>query len=294
MELSRVKDYILNGDGIDFNYYGQREYVKPPLEDEFELYNYFLYVAVKYYNFDIKKSYKRKIYGEYIPDDFLKNCNSFLEAQVSINRLKEELSKHEYDNVVLGTETYLDAFERSLKNITRSSVGGGRKFYSDKLLNKKDDTDTRIYVPCDSEYCYRFAKSIIEKSIQKGLDFNFKIMNLEDGLNGADNIVLYLTAEQLGETINMINEIAKENPDITFGKPHMFGYEVNDYIAVAPEVDGNSFSGAVRKYIASNIEEYGRTESCAQNVYDGINSLLIRSGIVSNVNNAVIDTGQHK
>ena len=55
MDFDRIEDFIINGGELDFNFYGQRNFVAPPQSDEVELYDFLLYVAVKNYNFDVSK-----------------------------------------------------------------------------------------------------------------------------------------------------------------------------------------------------------------------------------------------
>ena len=282
MDLSRIEDYIINGEGIDLNLYGQRDFISPTEEDTNKLFNYLLYVAVKYYNFDANKYYGDRKISKYIPNDFLKNCSSFEEAELEINKLKEYLSNYLFSSQI----SYKVIFERSLKHITNSITSGGGEHFFSKILKKEEkETDTRIYVPCNSEYCYRFARLLIEKSVKNGLDFNFKVMHVIDRENGADNIVIYVIGEELKLYIDIINEIIYENPDITFGKLHMFGYPANQFIAVTPNTIGDSYSGYARTIIEKNINKYGRTKLCAQELYNLFNKCLYESGIIDDVEN---------
>ena len=275
MDFSRVEDFIINGKDVDFNFYNQRQFVAPSQKEKIELYDYLLYVAVKKYNFDIHNFWEKSSVLKFLPENFLKNCNSFEAAKVEIDKLKNELARYEvYNTVFRKNETLKAKFERRQKCIASSQLGGGEKIYSSKLRNERYENSDRLYIPCNSEYCYRFAKLIIEKSIMYGLDFEFKIMNVEDSKNGADNIVMYIMGEDFSKQVEMINEIIYENPDITFGKTHMFGYPVNQHIALAPEIGGNSYSGHIRNLLKEEISEYGRTSYCAKKVqYDVIEIL---------------------
>ena len=280
MDYSRIEDYILNGAGIDVNNYGQREYIAPQKEDKVELYDYLLFVAITHYHKNLKEIIHNKYVKELIPEDFLSNVKTFEEAKVKINELKEELSKHKYYNTAdKFEENYLNLFNRVEAHLASSMWGGGEHFFSHKLNGNKFDCVSRLYIPCDSECCYKFARLMLEKSVELGREFEFKIMNVADKENGADNIVVYLQEKELVKTVNMINEIISENPDITFGKIHMFGYKVNDYIAAAPELSSaNSYSGIIRDELEKYIEEYGRTKECAQTIYKDVKDMFQREG----------------
>lgn len=284
MDFDRIEDFIINGRELDFNFYGQRNFVAPPQSDEVELYDFLLYVAVKKYNFDVHKFFERSPILNFLPENFLKNCNSFETAKIEIDKLKNKLSCYEvYSNIFRKNETLKEKFERGQKRIASSQWGGGEKIYSSKLRNEVYENSDRLYIPCNSEYCYKFAKLIVEKSIMYGLDFEFKIMNVEVGINGADNIVMYIMGEDFSKYVDMINEIIYENPDITFGKTHMFGYPVNQYIALAPEIGGNSYSGHIRNLLKENIAKYGRNSYCAKMIQNEVIEILNAFDIIEDM-----------
>lgn len=243
-----------------------------------------LYVAVKKYDFDIHNFLEESPILKFLPENFLKKCNSFEAAKVEIDKLKIELARYQvYNNVFRQNESLKERFERVQMCIASSKMGGGEKIYSSKLRNKRYENSDCLYIPCNSEYCYRFAKLIIEKSIMYGLDFEFKIMNIEYGQKGADNIVMYIMGEDFSKQVDMINEIIYENPDITFGKTHMFGYPVNQHIALAPEIGGNSYSGHIRNILKEEISKYGRTSYCAKKVQDDVLEILNEFDIIEDM-----------
>ena len=108
-------------------------------------------------------------------------------------------------------------------------------------------------------------------------------MNLDHQRNGSDNIVLYVKASNLIKEIIMINEIVKENSDITFCKPHMFGYSINDHIAITPEspMSNTSYSGYIRERLKEYIKEYGKTSLCAKKIITEVNELFDKVGMAN-------------
>lgn len=288
MQLDRIEDFIINGEGLDFNFYSQRKFIPPKTSDRIELGDYLLYVAIKFYNYDICKMFsKHKIIIDKFPKNALKNSNSFAEAKNEINKFKNELSKYIFYNKDLKANgTYKDLFERGEFFLAAgiSGIGGGDKFYSHILTNKDRNHSHRLYIPCNSEHCYKMARLIIEKSITYNLPFEFKIMNVEKYQNGADNIVMYIEGENFTKYINMLNEIIDENPDITFCKNHMFGYSINQYIALAPELGGyNSFSGHMKHLLEKAISKYGRTNQCVKFVQDYVLEIFNDWGIIESM-----------
>ena len=284
MDYSRIEDFIINGD-TDFNYYDQREY-RPLEEDDYEeLWDYLLYVAVKKYNFNYKEHiYPGSVLYSFIPDNFLQNCNSYEEAKAILKDLKDELRRHSsYNEVLKRTETHEERFFRNVTSIASNRFGGGIKIYESELSKKEYDWSCRLYIPCNDEYCFRFVRQLIQKSIENGLPFELKIMNLDHQRNGSDNIVLYVKASNLIKEIIMINEIVKENSDITFCKPHMFGYSINDHIAITPEspMSNTSYSGYIRERLKEYIKEYGKTSLCAKKIITEVNELFDKVGMAN-------------
>ena len=268
LDFNRINDFIHNSDDTEFNFYKQREYIQPSESDIKAVYDYLLYVAVNKYNANLVELIRNQQLKSLIPDNFLKKCDNFNDALKEINNLKSYLStKTWYNNVFKIDETLKDLFERFESNLCGTSLGGGEKFFSSRLKNDSYHHDQRLYIPCNSEYCHKFAQLIIEKTLKYDLPFEFKIMNVETMQNGSDNIVIYIKKEKLKNYVDMINEIISENPDITFGKTHMFGYQINDYISLAPELGGNSYSGHMKRLVNNMISEYGRTTECSEIIY---------------------------
>ena len=90
MQLDRIEDFIINGEGIDFNFYSQREFILPSIIDRIELGDYLLYVAIKFYNYDIYKEFSdHEVIKNNLPENFLKYSNSFEEAKFEINKLNK-------------------------------------------------------------------------------------------------------------------------------------------------------------------------------------------------------------
>lgn len=294
MDLSRIEDFLANGEGQDINLYDHPSFVAPPPEDKEKLYDYLLYTAIKIYGFDAHKYFEKTPLSQFIPENFLENCSSFEAAQTEIRNLKNLLSQYRvYTSSLSKYESLKERFERRIKRLTSSQIGGGEKFFSSKLHHENDEFQDRLYIPCNSEHCYKFARLIIEKSFMHGLDFEFKIMNVENKQNGADNIVMYIVSEDFSKQVNMINEIISENPDITFGSTHMFGYPVNEHIALAPELGGNSYSGHMRKLVADRIAEYGRTSYCAKRIQGDVIDILNEHDVIEDMDR-ILHTDKNK
>lgn len=279
----RITDFIINGTNLEFNFFKQKSFISPTYSEQEELYDYLMYVAVKNYDFNIKDNCSIAK----IPNDFLKDCNSFEEARVAIKKLGEKLKEEiVYNEIFEKEETLQNVFYRVKSNLTWHPIGGGEKFLSSQLVKTDENHTHRVYVPCDSQFLYKFARILIEKTVKSSINFEFKVMNVMENRNGADNIVIYSTKENVNNYIRIINEISIENPEITFCTPHMFGYLVSDYISVAPELGGrNSYSGHIQNELKSVFSEHGRTQVVVNAVLESVDDILSNFGIVEHVEN---------
>ena len=136
LDFNRINDFILNSDDTEFNFYKQREYIKPLESDMKAVYDYLLYIAVNKYNINVVELIRNQQLKSLIPDNFLKECDNFNDALKEINNLKSYLStKTWYNNVFKIDETLKDLFERFESNLCSTSIGGCEKFFSSRLNN---------------------------------------------------------------------------------------------------------------------------------------------------------------
>lgn len=276
MDFQRIRDYIINGSG-DFLFYKQREFIAPPEKDRINLYNYFIYIAIKKHGFSIHYFLNDTELMKLVPSNFLQFCPNFKKAQSEIEKLKRKLAQ------INSTRNLDEIFDCNIQSSICTSLIAGEPFHTSFLSQKQPNALDTFYIPCNSEYCYRFAKLIIEKNIKWHVPFELEIMNVANQKNGSDNIVMHVPAKYFARQIRLIHEVANENPDITFGLPHMFAYPFSNYLAIAPN-SKMPFTSTCQNLVSYTIDKYGKSTTSASIIGEYIVDMLDKSDLIDDVN----------
>ena len=98
----------------------------------------------------------------------------------------------------------------------------------------RDQIEHRLYLRVDSMSIHKIGKCFIEKCEKANIPYYFKFVL---GNNRDDSIVVYSSTKHLNEYIEILNEIKKENPEISehLGKPPLLTSKINDWIGYGSE-----------------------------------------------------------
>ncbi len=107
---------------------------------------------------------------------------------------------------------------------------------------KSSDQLHRFYCGVTNDKMYEFTNVLYEKFKNQGIPFYFKTMRLNSGR--VDNVVIYTSTKLLEKTIDVIDSIQIERPDLinTFREPSILVGKYSDKIGYAEEVPGISMS----------------------------------------------------
>lgn len=100
-------------------------------------------------------------------------------------------------------------------------------------LHKRQKTEHRLYINCDSTKTYLIGKKLIEKCEEKKMSYYFKFDPYGDR---ADTIVIYCDTHNLPSYVKIINEIIKEE-DLasSLHRPPLLTGKINQYIGYGSE-----------------------------------------------------------
>ncbi len=177
-------------------------------------------------------------------------------------------------------DNYYNLISRALSN--RGNVIESfewKAFHKDRLENKTSTTSPnfsyKIYLPIANDSLEYFALRLLGKCVGKNINYDFKINN-NPNISRSDNVVVYASAENFNDYINVINSIL-ENGNITLNEnqQHLLAFPYRKGISVAPYIDnGNeSFSSIVCNRIfelknsSSSFEDFNSQVAAMMNDY---------------------------
>lgn len=156
---------------------------------------------------------------------------------------------------------------------------------------------SRLYINCNKQDLMQLAKLFVDKCNEREIPNYFKYCSNKS--NRSDQMVIYSNLKELGNYIQILQEIGKENPEIIerCGKPPLLTGKIDKWIGIGDEplIRGSSFTGErsdviedVLKKNIPQIEEDGFTIYKTESLdYDAIREELKRAFANKGIN---IDT----
>ena len=133
-------------------------------------------------------------------------------------------------------------------------------------LNDIDYVISRLYINCNKQDLMQLAKLFVDKCDEREIPSYFKYCSNKS--NRSDQMVIYSNLKELGDYIQILQEIGKENPEMIerCGQPPLLTGKIDKWIGIGDEplISGSSFTGEradvieyVLKKIVPQIEEEG-------------------------------------
>ena len=164
-------------------------------------------------------------------------------------------------------------------------------------LNDIDYVISRLYINCNKQDLMQLAKLFVDKCDEREIPSYFKYCSNKS--NRSDQMVIYSNLKELGDYIQILQEIGKENPEMIerCGQPPLLTGKIDKWIGIGDEplISGSSFTGEradviedVLKKVVPQIEKDGFTIYKTEGLdYDVIREELKRAFANKGIN---IDT----
>ena len=141
---------------------------------------------------------------------------------------------------------------------------GWYTFQSSQLTNNggygKNEISHRFYINANAKVIAQFSEKLIKEFENRKLPFYFKI-NTSHIQGPKDFIVIYSSSNELKNTIDVLNAVAINNPQLIsqINRPHEFTNNIDNWIGYAPEnkqLQGKeSFTGLMSDNISQVLVE---------------------------------------
>ena len=141
---------------------------------------------------------------------------------------------------------------------------GWYTFQSSQLTNNggygQNEISHRFYINANAKVVAEFSEKLVKEFEQRKLPFYFKI-NTTYTQGPKDFIVIYSSSKELENTINVLNDITNQNPELIsrINKPHDFTNNIDNWIGYAQEnkqLQGKeSFTGLMSDIISQSLVE---------------------------------------
>lgn len=179
---------------------------------------------------------------------------------------------------------------------------GWYTFQSSQLTNNggygKNEISHRFYINANAKVIAQFSEKLIKEFENRKLPFYFKI-NTSHIQGPKDFIVIYSSSSELENTIDVLNEVATNNPELIsqINKPHEFTNNIDNWIGYAQEnkqLQGKeSFTGLmsdnISQILVSSVQEWVDQHPKMSVRSDGMNPIY-SSDLVNR--NLLDDTGK--
>ncbi len=188
-----------------------------------------------------KGSYGGKIYELF--DCLSKNAgksDTYADCQ-KILRNNPIIDKYCWDKYVVGNSSYVHVYSRELR--------GKQEEYM--------EIKHRLYLNPEPDDMYNLIGRFTYKALKKKIAFYYKFDD-DDIKSRDDEIVLYADDNNLFDYLNILEEIAKEKPEIIkrMKKPPMMTGHIENWIGYASEPqDDNSYNNIVASVINESLKD---------------------------------------
>lgn len=166
---------------------------------------------------------------------------------------------------------------------------GWYTFQSSQLTNNggygKNEISHRFYINANAKVIAQFSEKLIKEFENKKLPFYFKI-NTSYIQGPKDFIVIYSSSSELENTIDVLNEVATNNPELIsqINKPHELTNNIDNWIGYAQEnkqLQGKeSFTGLmsdnISQVLVESVKDWVNTHPNMSVRSDGINPVFAK------------------
>jgi hypothetical protein len=208
-----------------------------------------------------------------IVSDFVNRASNHFQ---SINTMKPITTTGENGNVVYA-------------NPISNNQLGWYTFQSSQLTNNggygKNEISHRFYINANAKVVAEFSEKLIKEFEKRKLPFYFKI-NTTYTQGPKDFIVIYSSSKELENTIDILNSIAIQNPELIsqINKPHDFTNNIDNWIGYAQEnkqLQGKeSFTGlmsdTISQVLVQSVRDWVNAHPNMSVRSDGINPIFAK------------------
>lgn len=166
---------------------------------------------------------------------------------------------------------------------------GWYTFQSSQLTNNggygKNEISHRFYINANAKVIAQFSEKLIKEFENRKLPFYFKI-NTSHIQGPKDFIVIYSSSNELENTIDVLNEVAINNPELIsqINRPHEFTKNIDNWIGYAQEnkqLQGKeSFTGLmsdnISQVLVESVRDWVNTHPNMSVRSDGINPVFAK------------------
>lgn len=166
---------------------------------------------------------------------------------------------------------------------------GWYTFQSSQLTNNggygKNEISHRFYINANAKVIAQFSEKLIKEFENRKLPFYFKI-NTSHIQGPKDFIVIYSSSNELENTIDVLNEVAINNPKLIsqINRPHEFTKNIDNWIGYAQEnkqLQGKeSFTGLmsdnISQVLVESVRDWVNTHPNMSVRSDGINPVFAK------------------
>lgn len=207
-----------------------------------------------------------------------------------INDFAKRASKHFHAINTMKPITKIDENGKTtFVNPISNNQLGWYTFQSSQLTNNggygKNEISHRFYINANAKVIAQFSEKLIKEFENRKLPFYFKINTLY--IQGPkDFIVIYSSSNELGNTIDVLNKIAINNPELIsqINRPHEFTNNIDNWIGYAQEskqLQGKeSFTGLmsdiISQVLVESVRDWVSTHPNISIRSDGINPVFAK------------------
>lgn len=211
--------------------------------------------AIKYVPKDTTKFSIEKAFYQYTKSD---PSNIGPDISKALYELNEKISLEAQNNRTL-IPNYQNGYE--MNPITSNQIGW-YTYQSWHLVNQKkwkpSDISHRFYINANSKVIPELTEIIYHYYKEEDCPFYFKTsLNSPQGCK--DNIVIYSSTAELDNTLEVLNKIEKEHPELikSCKTPHLFTAPIHDWIGYAtePKNENNTYTSLMARIMSTAIEK---------------------------------------
>lgn len=189
-----------------------------------------------------------------------------------MNAIGQTMSFYDYIQKQTAIENNVGAIdkvaEQELWNKKTPGFNQKGQFRHMGSLNDIDYVISRLYINCNKQDLMQLAKLFVDKCDEREISSYFKYCSNKS--NRSDQMVIYSNLKELGDYIQILQEIGKENPEMIerCGQPPLLTGKIDKWIGIGDEplISGRSFTGERAdviedglKKVVPKIEEDGFT-----------------------------------
>jgi len=172
--------------------------------------------------------------------DVIEEGDAFTDNELSVEEALQYFSKEELKQIAPYVVIH-DKMKRQLDNSNKRTMG----FHvnAEKVMNpirENEENEIKFYINAGDDTC-KVAALFRERCKAQNLNYYFKVANpYENEENRTDKLCIYSSLNNAQKYFEILQEIRKENPQISFGEPPILTGRVDEWLGVASDYNGDN------------------------------------------------------